>query len=80
MIVDNLGPPGIKETLLKFHWEFRQVSDKFGGRKKKPIFLKVKAQSSFMNVLNYRVLQIPYSTQPHQGSDSLKNRLVSELI
>jgi hypothetical protein len=26
--------------------------------KKIPIFLKVKAQSSFMNVLNYRVLQI----------------------
>jgi hypothetical protein len=52
MIVDNLGPPGIKETL-----KFRQVSDKFGGWKKKySFFLKVKAQSSFMNVLNYRVL------------------------
>jgi len=25
-------------------------------KKKIPIFLKVKAQSSFMNVLNYRVL------------------------
>jgi len=57
MIVDNLGPPGIKETLSKFQWKFRQVSDKFGGWKKKyPFFLKVKAQSSFMNVLNYRVL------------------------
>lgn len=57
MIVDNLGPPGIKETLPKFQWKFWQLSDKFGGWKKKiPIFLKVKAQSSFMNVLNYRVL------------------------
>ena len=55
MIVDNLGPPGIKETLLKFQWKFRQVSDKFGG-KKNPFFLKVNAQSSFMNVLNYKAL------------------------
>ena len=59
MIVDNLEPPDIKETLPKFQWKFWQVSDKFGG-KKKPIFLKVNAQSSFMNVLNYRALHRPY--------------------
>ena len=58
MIVDNLGPPDMKETLPKFQWKFWQVSDKFGGKKKKPIFLKVNAQSSFMNVLNYRALQL----------------------
>ena len=57
MIVDNLGPPDIKETLPKFQWKFRQVSDKFGG-KKNLFFKKVNAQSSFMNVLNYRVLQM----------------------
>jgi hypothetical protein len=42
MIVDNLGPPSIREPLTKFRWEFQQVSYKFDGRKKKPIFFKLR--------------------------------------
>ena len=34
MIVDNLGPPDMKETLPKFQWKFWQVSDKLGERKR----------------------------------------------
>ena len=56
MIVDNLGPPDIKATLPKFHWNFGKSRISSVDEKKIPIFLKVKAQSSFMNVLNYRVL------------------------
>jgi hypothetical protein len=57
MIIDNFGPRGIRETLLKFQRKFRQVTNKLGGRKRNTyFFLKVKAQSSFTNVLNYRVL------------------------
>jgi len=42
MIVDNLGSPGINETLPKFQQEFWQALDKFDGRKKIPIFFKLR--------------------------------------